>query len=499
MTLGSHRVWPDRATDTPLVSAGTGDAQAVLLAQLLRLAGEETPSVQQLLELAHARLRESVGLDRVELFARSRGDDPLVSVGAVGAPPAAGDDEIVVPLQWRGTAMGTLTLGGGELAGLRREVVELVAHHLAATMRTLADEQDRTFEVHSARAVRRLFEDGAHATSVQTAGEILARVTADAFRTERAAVHLVNGEGRIRHVVGVGVPPEMSDALVQSLVGRMARDSPVWRSIELASGPILVDDASLVPMRAGGFVGTMQLLSYVAMPLLSDAGLVGMALCGDSTRVRAWTARDHELAAQLALEGALVVDSARLRNAERLQLADLTRQAFHDALTGLPNRSRLLDRVGRAIEIGARDRERVAMLMVDLDGFKRVNDTLGHHAGDVLLQGVAGRLMSAVRDRDLVARLGGDEFAILLAGDPTPETVSTVAARIHRGLAEPFDIDDRPVRIGASIGMALFPDHASEVSALIRAADEAMYRSKRRGAGATADESHWPAGVAADG
>ncbi|MDQ1464027.1 MAG: hypothetical protein QOC73_968, partial [Actinomycetota bacterium] len=87
----------------------------------------------------------------------------------------------------------------------------------------------------------------------------------------------------------------------------------------------------------------------------------------------------------------------------------------------------------------------------------------------------------------------------LLAGDPTPETVSTVAARIHRGLAEPFEIEDRPVRIGASIGMALFPDHAPGVSALIRAADEAMYRSKRRGAGAPVKESHWPAAVAADG
>jgi diguanylate cyclase (GGDEF)-like protein len=469
----------------------------VLLDELLRLVGDETPSVQQVLDVVRARLFEAVGLERVELRQSSPRNGAPVSVHT--EPMAEGTHEIIVPLRWRGTPMGTLTLGGGELAGLRPAVVELVAHHLAATMRTLADEQDRNFEVHSARAVRRLFEEGAHATSVQTAGEILARVTADAFRTERAAVHLVNTEGRIRHVVGVGVPPEMSDALVRSLVGRMARDSPVWRSTELAVGPILVDDASLVPMRVGGFVGTMELLSYVAMPLLSDAGLVGMALCGDATRVRVWTARDHELAAQLALEGALVVDSARLRNAERLQLADLTRQAFHDALTGLPNRSRLLDRVGRAIEIAARDGERVAMLLVDLDGFKLVNDTLGHHAGDVLLQGVAGRLMSAVRDRDLVARLGGDEFAILLAGDPTPETVSTVAARIHRGLAEPFEIEDRPVRIGASIGMALFPDHAPEVSALIRAADEAMYRSKRRGAGAPVDESHWPAAVAADG
>jgi diguanylate cyclase (GGDEF)-like protein len=486
VTLGSRRVRPDPATDAPPVSAGTLDAQAVLLVELLRLVGDDTPSVQQVLELVRQRLFEAVGLERLELLELSPQTDALASV-------STGTDEIVVPLRWRGTPMGTLTLGGGELAGLRPEVVELVAHHLAATMRTLADEQDRKFEMHSARAVRRLLEDGAHATSVEMAGEILARVTADAFRTERAAVHLVNSEGRIRHVVGVGVTPEMSDALVRSLVGRMARDSPVWRSTELAARPILVDDANLVAMRAGGFVGTMQLRSYVAMPLLSDAGLVGLALCGDATRVRVWTARDHELAGQLALEGALVVDGARLRNAERLQLADLTRQAFHDALTGLPNRPLLLDRVGRAIELAARGDERVGVLLVDLDGFKQVNDTLGHHAGDLVLQAVARRLMSAVRDRDLVARLGGDEFAILLAGNPTPETVSAVAARIHSGLAAPFDIEDRQVAIGASVGMALFPDHAVEVGALIRVADEAMYKSKRRGAGDSDGDSHWPA------
>jgi diguanylate cyclase (GGDEF)-like protein len=263
-------------------------------------------------------------------------------------------------------------------------------------------------------------------------------------------------------------------------MGRMARDSPIWRSTELATGPILVNDADLSPLRAGGFVRTMQLRSYVAMPLLSASGLVGMVLCGDASRCRTWSARDHELASQLALQGAVVVDSARLRQAERARLAELAHQAFHDSLTGLPNRSLLLGRLAEEISAATDRRERIALLLIDLDGFKQVNDTLGHHAGDALLQGVAERLLHAVDDKATLARLGGDEFAVLLTGDPDMRVASALAEGIRDRLDEPFGIEGQRVTIGASVGIALFPEHATDQAALVRAADAAMYRAKRR-------------------
>nr|WP_240942456.1 sensor domain-containing diguanylate cyclase [Planosporangium thailandense] len=321
------------------------------------------------------------------------------------------------------------------------------------------------------------------ASSFETAGEIVARVTAEAFQTERAGMLLVDADGRIRHTAGVGVSAELSEAIARSMVGRVARDSPVWRRAEQERAPVLVDDADRAPVRPGGFVRTLQLRSYVAMPLLSATGLVGIALCGDASRSRAWSVRDGELARQLALQGGLVVDSARLRQAERARMAELAHQAFHDVLTGLPNRSLLLDRLEQAISGAAGGRERVALLLIDLDGFKQVNDTYGHHAGDVLLERVGERLLRAVRDHNTLARLGGDEFAVLITGDPDLSAVSAVAGRIHAQLEEPFGVEGRQVRIGASIGIAVFPDHAPDHSGLVRRADNAMYQAKRNGGG----------------
>jgi diguanylate cyclase (GGDEF)-like protein len=122
---------------------------------------------------------------------------------------------------------------------------------------------------------------------------------------------------------------------------------------------------------------------------------------------------------------------------------------------------------------------RAAVMLLDLNGFKQVNDTAGHQAGDVLLQQVSKRLLGSVRDNDVVARLGGDEFAILLTRDPDATAAEHVAERIVDRLRTPFEIDGVQVQIGGSVGIALFPDDATEYDALIRAADVAMYEAKR--------------------
>jgi diguanylate cyclase (GGDEF)-like protein len=227
----------------------------------------------------------------------------------------------------------------------------------------------------------------------------------------------------------------------------------------------------------------MGLQAYVAMPLMSAGGPVGMVMCGDGSRTRVWSAQDRSLADQLAVEGALIVDSARLRQAERAHLEALTHQAYHDALTGLPNRSRLIDRAGEAIEVAGATGSRLALLLLDLNGFKQVNDTAGHHTGDALLHAVGRRLAGALRDGDLVARLGGDEFAVLLTRDPDEQRATAIAERLHERLRQPYDIEDRPVMVGASIGVALFPADAADIESLLRAADAAMYRAKRDGGG----------------
>jgi diguanylate cyclase (GGDEF)-like protein len=162
--------------------------------------------------------------------------------------------------------------------------------------------------------------------------------------------------------------------------------------------------------------------------------------------------------------------------------AALQHQALHDALTDLPNRTLLQNRLAATIAASRRDASSLALLMMDLDHFKEVNDTFGHHLGDLLLQRVGQRLRGSVRASDTVARLGGDEFAVLLPSASTADA-QHVAAKLLRVLETPFEIDGHNLKIGASIGVAMCPEHAVDADALQRHADSAMYVAKRLGGG----------------
>jgi len=152
--------------------------------------------------------------------------------------------------------------------------------------------------------------------------------------------------------------------------------------------------------------------------------------------------------------------------------------ALHDELTGLPNRRLFLDRLALTLERARRANSKAALLVVDLDHFKLVNDTLGHHAGDVLLQNIGQIFTSRVRRSDTVARTGGDEFSIILDEPTSRENAQNVARSLMELLEEPMRLDDQLVRVGASIGAAVFPDDAPGLEALCIAADLRMYDDK---------------------
>jgi diguanylate cyclase (GGDEF)-like protein len=172
---------------------------------------------------------------------------------------------------------------------------------------------------------------------------------------------------------------------------------------------------------------------------------------------------------------AVVVRTALTFREVRL-LAGSHRQALTDDLTGLGNRRLLYRQLDTALAHRI-ERRAVALLIVDLDRFKEVNDALGHHMGDQLLRQIGPRLASHLRRDDLLVRLGGDEFAVLLA-DTDPESATGVAQRLLDGLAEPFDLEGVALHVDASIGLALCPDHADTVTALLQRADVAMYQAK---------------------
>ncbi len=154
-------------------------------------------------------------------------------------------------------------------------------------------------------------------------------------------------------------------------------------------------------------------------------------------------------------------------------------QALHDALTGLPNRVLLKDLGNRYVESARGSDNRCGLLLMDLDRFKEVNDTYGHHYGDELLMQVGGRLERAVREPDTVVRLGGDEFAVLLPDIDDAATAVQVSHRVIQTMAAPFRVIDVTITIGMSIGIALFPDNGDSLSELMMKADAAMYEAKR--------------------
>jgi len=177
--------------------------------------------------------------------------------------------------------------------------------------------------------------------------------------------------------------------------------------------------------------------------------------------------------------GAVIV--ARDVTSARAAALAAVHSAQHDYLTGLPNRVLLNDRIGQAIALASRRNAQVAVLFLDLDGFKHINDSLGHSAGDRLLRSVAERLAGVVRGSDTVSRQGGDEFVVLLSDIRRPEDAAMTARRMLAAIAEVHAVDDSDLHITTSIGVSIFPDDGPDAETLIKNADTAMYQAKDRG------------------
>lgn len=168
---------------------------------------------------------------------------------------------------------------------------------------------------------------------------------------------------------------------------------------------------------------------------------------------------------------------------ERRQLLDdLAQMAHYDSLTGLPNRALFFDRLAYIQALSRRQGKRFALLFLDLDDFKQVNDSRGHEAGDRVLKEAAERLIACIRESDTVARMGGDEFTVILSNLSQPNDAALVAEKILTTLSLPFQISDGTIcRIGISIGISLYPDDTQNIETLVSAADAAMYAVKREG------------------
>jgi diguanylate cyclase (GGDEF)-like protein len=322
--------------------------------------------------------------------------------------------------------------------------------------------------------------------ATDSAGEVQFDISRASIRPdERAALLAARARGTHRIMVNA-IPTEVqAEALTGNLFVYAAR--PLTESQELlrrASTVVLGIAAMAVVVTGGGLVAMLAI--FIVRPLQRLRDIARDIGCGQ------WKVESGITTADEVGELARAVEDM----ARNLEQADerVRYLAYHDNLTGLPNRVMFRDYLARTLAHAERAHHRLSLLFIDIDGFKRINDTLGHQAGDLLLKEIARRLSARLREQDmlvrgpshdlpddLLARLGGDEFIVLLTTVEDMHGPSAVARRLIATLGEPFDLNGQVCHVGASIGIALYPEDGNEAGELIKNADIAMYHAKDLG------------------
>jgi diguanylate cyclase (GGDEF)-like protein len=331
---------------------------------------------------------------------------------------------------------------------------------------------------------RRLKDTAADLRSVVAMSGDLAQSLDPRLVGDRIAVHIARAVGAddcalsywdraTNRVMTLGYePPERRGALNETYA---VDDFPATRTVLETQAPILVDvDDPAADPEEIRYLASIGHRSMAMVPLVAAGRTIGLIEV-TAARRRAFGERTIELATMLAGEAAMALENARLYD-------QIRHQALHDGLTGLANRVLFRDRVEHAVERSRRSGAQLALLFIDLDDFKTLNDNHGHARGDEVLATVAGRLADVLRPVDTAARLGGDEFAVLLEDVAGEADALAVATRITDSFRQPLSLDQTPVRIAASIGVALGtgPESADD---LLRNADVAMYAAKQSSRG----------------
>lgn len=416
-----------------------------------------------------------------ELVAVARREQEKLEVPGVGACET-------VAANWGGTHPGTLVLARWSdsfsiqeqslVRGMAR-LLELTLTMLRALQRSERQAAENAELLNSLRQRQRLVE---HLFDIQRAisrrrplAQILDMITG-------AAQDLLNDE-----IVGLWLreSPEGDETKLVAHVGlrtEVARRRPTVPLIEAgAAGQAMLTDDVVV---LHGYAETSTLIAELtdgrlcasmAAPVHDSGTVTGSLMVGSHRQTRAYTASDVQTLRAFAEHVSLALTDANT--------VDRMYQAFHDSLTGLASRGLFLEQLAKRLGAAEHEAKRIALLFIDLDRFKAVNDTLGHAAGDDLLTITAGRLKSQLRATDVAARFGGDEFAVLLYGVGTATDAARVAERILRTLGEPMPIAGRQLRVNASIGIALSTPGMPDPADLMRRADVAMYQAKRNGRG----------------
>jgi diguanylate cyclase len=284
-----------------------------------------------------------------------------------------------------------------------------------------------------------------------------------------------NAEGAIvEYTEGDEMVYRGASGFASPLLGTRVKREASLSGLCVRLGQILrSDDVVLDPRVDAGPYQEVGIRSMVVAPLKHDGASVGV-LKIVSTATHAFTARDVRV---LELMSELI--AAAMYYAARNETSALYQQATHDSLTGLANRSLFFDRLRHRVSPGRRQIEPLGILIVDMDGLKRINDTFGHRAGDAAIREIALRICRIPRKSDVVARLGGDEFGVILGEISDRSDLLMIVERVSQQTDQPFRFEGRTMNLTASIGHARFPEDGKDVDALLEVADRSMYQMKR--------------------
>src|SRR5216683_2857729 len=471
---GNRAAGAERAVASPIHLELIGDRQALDLVRRLARAAPDIHHVTRLLASHVTALGESGGVWLLD--PASRRLRPAAIVG-----PGLGDAELGDQLQralgtGRAVHLGDQILGMGiELRGRMAGAVavarppggpsfgeaEAAALRDAALQAALAIDNSRLYASSTAETAERRRVEGdlrSHAVQQAALAELSQRALGGADPADLLRDTVIVVAQTLDVPVTALVEAKGDQLVLRAGVGWDAPGAPTGHAQGAAAverdEPVIVNDGSE---------------SAAAVPVPGRIHPFGaLEVYG---RARAFVPEDVSFLQAVANVVALAVERAA-------DEAEILHQALHDSLTGLPNRALLGDRLDHAIHAFRRDRRPLALLLMDLDGFKEINDTLGHHVGDAVLGAVGSRLSEVVRQTDTVARLGGDEFAMVLV-DVEEEEARAVAVKVLAAVEQPLQLDGVSLRPRASIGISLAPRHGTDADTLLRCADVAMYRAKR--------------------
>ena len=353
---------------------------------------------------------------------------------------------------------------------------------VAGIVVNLRDVTERRRVTDQQAAVAALGQWALSGTALPTLLEAAADLVARTLELPLCGVfELVPDDGHFTLVAGTGWAPNLLGATIVPAFQGWVSELSAGRLAAVITGP--VDERFF----CAPLLREHDAVCGASVTIEGQIGTYGV-LSVFSDEVRAFSPGDTNFLVAVANVVAAVVERRRAED-------EVRHQALHDGLTGLPNRMLMADRLEQALSASLRDDSKVGLLLLDLDGFKDVNDSLGHHAGDQLLRQVADRLVAVLRASDTVARLGGDEFAVCLPDVSSTAEAGAIAAKLLSVLQQPFELAEMVVSVSASVGVAVSGEHGHEPSLLLQRADIAMYRAKRARTGwalydTATDEAH---------